>query len=196
MTHDTQLNDVLAMLDRYERAWPAENPMIQRVRRLLRDRPDCLRRACPPGHLTGSAWVLSPDRRRCLLVRHAKLNKWLQPGGHADGDGDLARVAMREVAEETGVSALAPLPDRAAVTPLDLDVHQIPARLDAAGQVTEPAHEHHDFRFLFAAVRDEPLVVSDESHEVAWLTPTEVCERTQEESVLRMLRKARGWMAP
>src|SRR4051812_14873952 len=61
---------------------------------------DCLLRSCVPGHLTGSAWIVSPDHRKTLLTHHVKLDKWLQLGGHADGDGDLAAVALREAREE------------------------------------------------------------------------------------------------
>ncbi len=73
--------------------------------------PDCLLRSCAPGHLTGSAWVVSPDRSQVLLTHHGKLDKWLQLGGHADGDGDLLAVAQREALEESGladVRALSP----------------------------------------------------------------------------------------
>jgi hypothetical protein len=74
--------------------------------------------------------------------------------------------------------------------PLDLDVHDIPARYDAAGQLIEDAHEHHDVRFLLVARAGQSIHVSDESHEVAWFTTEEVLRVTDEESVLRMLYKA------
>jgi hypothetical protein len=81
------------------------------------------------------------------------------------------------------------VPIDGALIPLDLDVHQIPARYDAHGRTIEDAHEHHDVRFLLIAHSDEDISVSDESHDVAWFTPEEVLQRTDEESVLRMLRK-------
>ena len=68
---------------------------------------DCLLRSCVPGHLTGSAWIVSPDRTRTLLTHHRKLDKWLQLGGHADGDGDLLAVARREATEAIGAAILA-----------------------------------------------------------------------------------------
>ncbi len=182
---------LLTLLDRYAVAWPAESAMVDRVRALVAAHDNCFDRDCLPGHITGSAWVLSPDRRRCLLLHHRKLDRWLQPGGHADGDPDVLRVAIREASEESGLPGIYCLDDE---SPLDVDVHVIPARRNAQGKITEPAHEHHDLRFLLATDDPAPLVVTDESHDVRWCTPQEVEQLTQEESVLRLLRKSRDWM--
>jgi 8-oxo-dGTP pyrophosphatase MutT (NUDIX family) len=187
---------LLTLLERYANAWPDESAMVERVRALVAAHDNCFDRDCLPGHITGSAWVLSPDRRRCLLLHHRKLNRWLQPGGHADGDRDVLRVAMREASEESGLPGLFALGDGALAdnVPLDVDVHTIPARRNAQGEITEPAHEHHDLRFLLATDDEAPLVVTDESHDVRWCTPEEVEQLTQEESVLRLLRKSRESM--
>src|SRR5690606_7888674 len=69
------------LLSRYQRDFPEELQTVLRIRQLVASREDCFLRTCRPGHVTGSAWVVSPDRRRCLLVHHAKLDRWLQPGG-------------------------------------------------------------------------------------------------------------------
>ncbi len=176
---------LLEMLRRYTEKNPDEADVADRIERLVISRADCFERACRPGHITGSAWVLSHDRRHCLLVHHAKLNRWLQPGGHADGQTNVAEVARREAQEETGLVDLELIAE-----PLDIDVHLIPPRLDRDGNQTEDAHEHHDIRFLFVAAPGQNLVLSDESHELRWFSHEEVLEVTDEESVLRMLRKA------
>ncbi|TWT30362.1 NUDIX domain protein [Posidoniimonas corsicana] len=181
---------LLALLDSYQSRHPDEAGMVERVRALAAAHADCFERTCLPGHLTGSAWVLSPDRRQCLLLHHRKLDKWLQPGGHADGDPDVLRVAIREATEESGLERIFALSPE----PLDIDVHLIPERRNAAGEVTEPAHEHHDLRFLLATDATAPIVVSHESNDVRWCTPDEVHRLTQEESVLRLLRKSEAWM--
>jgi ADP-ribose pyrophosphatase YjhB (NUDIX family) len=122
---------------------------IERV--AVRDTLDLLDRAADPfarstfpGHLTGSAVVLDESRQHVLLIWHAALERYLQPGGHCERD-DTAVVftAMREVEEETGVSLRG-----AEAAPLaHVDVHAIPAR----GH--EPAHQHHDLRFAFVIPR-------------------------------------------
>ena len=177
---------LLELLDRYRASHPSEAPVVDRVRALAEGHADCFRRDCLPGHVTGSAWVLSHDRSRCLLVHHAKLDRWLQPGGHCDGEPDPAAAALREAREETGLEDLR----IESWEPLDLDVHLIPARLDADGRIIEPAHEHHDVRFLVVAAAGQRLVCSEESHDVRWFTRDEVLATVDEESVLRMLRKA------
>lgn len=183
---------LLELLDGYEAWHPDEAHEVARMRALVAARADCFERSCPPGHVTGSAFVLSADRRRALLVHHRKLDRWLQPGGHADGESDVARVALREAHEETGLAALAFLgPDGAPGEPwvLDLDVHEIPARPG------EPAHEHHDVRFLLVAQDDGAARASEESHAVRWVALDAIEALTDEESVLRMARKTRALLA-
>ena len=181
---------LLEMLGRYEDAHPEEAPVVEQIRALVESAPNCFERSCRPGHITGSAWVLSHDGSQCLLVHHRKLGRWLQPGGHADGEHRVERVALKEVREESGLEQLQIVQPRHMPLPLDVDVHRIPARLDRAGNLVEDAHEHHDIRFLVQAAAGQQVVTSDESHDVRWFTCEEVVNITDEESVLRMLCKA------
>jgi 8-oxo-dGTP pyrophosphatase MutT (NUDIX family) len=178
------------LLARYEARYPDEGAVAARIRSLVENHPDCCERTCRPGHVTGSAWVLSADGARCLLVHHAKLDRWLQPGGHADGEVRIEQVALREVHEETGLTEVHLPLCEGMLVPLDLDVHLIPARYGTDGVLQEDAHEHHDFRFLVVASGNEAICRSEESHDLGWFTPAEVLNLTREESVLRMLRKA------
>ena len=162
---------LLKMLGVYERMFPAETPVVDRIRRLVESHADCFERTCRPGHITASAWILSAERARCLLAHHRKLDKWLQLGGHADGQWDPLQVALREAREESGLRSLEFLPVLGGAIPLDVDVHQIPARYGQRGELLEDAHEHHDLRFLFWARREETIRVSRESHAVRWVTP-------------------------
>ena len=181
---------LLDMLDLYAASYPNEVPTVERIRTLVAHHSDCFERTCRPGHITGSAWILSHDRQRCLLVHHRKLDRWLQPGGHADGQAEVEQVALREAEEETGLDSLHLATQGNDLLPLDVDVHLIPARLDPQGNEIESAHEHHDIRFLLISTDGQQPLVSDESHDVRWFTRDELLSVTSEESVLRMQRKA------
>ena len=181
---------LLDMLDCYRAAFPSESDVVDRIHALVTEHADCFERTCRPGHITGAAWIVSADRRCFLLTHHRQLDRWLQLGGHADGQSHVEEVALREAREESGLTNFDFVPVHGALAPFDIDVHQIPARYNAAGELIEDAHEHHDVRFLMIARQGQQVCCSDESHELAWCTPAEVRERTDEESVLRMLRKA------
>lgn len=144
-----------------------------------RTRADCCERGSIVGHFTGSAWVVSADGERALLLHHAKLDRWLQPGGHADGSGDLAAVALREAEEETGLRGL-----RVEGGVFDLDRHRIPAR------GCEPEHWHYDVRFVVRAGEDEDFVVNEESRGMAWREVSGIAnDPAVDDSVRRMATK-------
>ena len=147
--------------------------------RFVEEHTDCLRRSCVPGHLTGSAWIVSPDRRLVLLTHHLKLDKWLQLGGHADGEEDLQAVARREALEESGLVHVQPV----GTGVFDVDRHWIPLRRE------DPGHYHYDLRFLFEADPRQPLAISTESKDLAWVELTRVMALNPEESMARMVRK-------
>lgn len=145
----------------------------------LDQQPQPFERSTRAGHFTGSAWLVSADGRRALLTHHRKLDRWLQPGGHADGDTDLARVALREAEEESGLRNLVVEPSI-----FDLDRHLIPARGD------EPAHWHYDVRYVVRATGSEVFAVSEESHALAWCDIAGLAgDARLDESVRRMAGK-------
>src|SRR5690349_6649434 len=151
-------------LEVYKTAYEDEFPFIARFCELL-ESERCFHRDHLPGHITGSAWILNKKRTHVLMVHHVKLNKWLQPGGHADGVEDILSVAMREVNEETGLIHFKELVPGI----FDLDIHTIPARPDF------PEHLHYDVRFALVATEDEDdLEVSEESHDVRWVSLLDV----------------------
>ncbi len=156
-----------------------ERAMVEATSDFVRNEPRCAERSLASGHLTGSAWIVDPSRRRTLLTHHRKLNMWIQLGGHADGDLDLAAVALREAHEESGLKNL-----RLVSTELfDVDRHRIPARKN------EPDHWHYDLRFMIEANPEETFLVSEESHDLAWIEIARMSEFSNEESMLRLARK-------
>lgn len=139
-------------------------------------------RAREAGHFTASSWLVSRDGRRTLLTHHRKLGRWLQLGGHADGDEDLAQVALREAEEESGLRGLRVEPEI-----FDLDRHWIPERNEV------PGHWHHDVRFVVHAGDDDSFVVSEESLDLAWRDIAEVAADGSMDPSLR--RMAARWLA-
>ncbi len=173
---------LLVQLQQYESTHPDERVVVARIRQFTQTHADGFERSCEPGHITGSAWLVSADGRRVLLTHHRKLDRWLQPGGHCDGDSDVARVALREAEEESGLTGL----KLETGNIFDVDVHRIPARKG------EPAHDHLDIRFVVRAGDDENYRVSEESHDLAWVSVESLLDDAVEPSIRRMAEK---WLA-
>jgi 8-oxo-dGTP pyrophosphatase MutT (NUDIX family) len=172
----------LAWIDAYARAFPSERASIALFRELMGSHADAAERTRLDGHLTGSAWLVSRDGERVLLTHHRKLNAWLQLGGHADGDVDLARVALREAEEESGLRDLIVEPEI-----FDIDRHRIPARAD------EPEHWHYDVRYVVHATGSEAFVVGHESHDLAWRDISKLVDEASIDASVR--RMAEKWLA-
>lgn len=174
-----------------------DEPMFERFWSFCSEIPDCFFRAQHLGHCTGSAWITDPQGSSTLLLQHPFLNRWLQPGGHADGSADLWAVALREAHEETGLPLQELRPAgplmlssgyRSRPVPLDLDIHGIGVR------GAEPAHQHFDLRFWFIADPSLPLQAEARGIELAWIPYSRLESYTTEESVLRLARKTRHLM--
>jgi 8-oxo-dGTP pyrophosphatase MutT (NUDIX family) len=180
---------LLDLLVRYLAQHPEERERVEAVRGFVATHPDCFERSCREGHVTGSAWILSPDHRRVLLVHHRKLGRWLQLGGHADGEWDPVRVALREAREESGMDHFERIPSGEQADLLDVDVHRIPAVPE------EPAHLHFDLRFLLVAQPGQEPRCSPESNDLRWFDRARLGEVIDEESQLRMERHARSLLA-
>ena len=164
-------------------ASPDEARFRDEMLRLLSARDDCFLRTCFPAHFTASALVLSGDGATTLLTHHRLLDRWLQFGGHCDGNPDLLAGALREAAEESGVAGLVPMDSE----PVDLDIHVIPANPRRG----EPEHFHYDVRFLLRAPRDAVPVPSDESKDLRWFTPDEMRALSEESGLRRLVEKWR-----
>jgi 8-oxo-dGTP pyrophosphatase MutT (NUDIX family) len=179
MTPIASRASLLDELRTYVPADAREAAMRDRLIAFVTANADAFERTLAAGHVTASAWIVDPARTRALLAHHRKLDKWLQLGGHADGDPDVRGAALREAREESGLTSLRFAADGI----YDLDVHAIPERPG------EPAHEHYDVRFALEADPAEPLVTSAESHALAWIALGDLAAYGADESVLRLARK-------
>lgn len=139
----------------------------------------CTSRETLEGHVTASAWVLSPDGGAALLTHHRRLGRWFQPGGHVENDRTIQEAALREAREESGIDRLALVSDAL----FDVDVHPIPARKG------EPDHWHYDLRFLVRA-NSRDFAVGEESLDLAWVDLHTLVDA--DESIMRMVRKTTG----
>lgn len=131
----------------------------ERMLEFIAQHDDCFERSLAIGHFTGSAWLLNHDESHVLLMHHAKLDKWMQLGGHCDGDSDVLAVALKEAQEESGISNIIPVSEDI----FDIDIHLIPA----FGNNQE--HYHYDVRFLLQVNGPEPFVQNRESKELRWI---------------------------
>ncbi len=170
---------LLDLLQEYQKSFPEESDRVERLQNFVREHPDCFERSSSIGHITGSAWLVNRAGTHTLLTHHKKLNKWLQPGGHVDGNPDVLQSALREAEEESGLSGILPLSEDI----FDIDIHAIPQH------GSEAEHYHYDVRFAVHTTESEDYLVSDESHDLAWVNIQDVQQLTQEESMLRMVRK-------
>ena len=170
---------LLQLLSNYLAENAQETDVTNRFKEFVSSYPDCFERSLQVGHVTGSAWVVNEAGTHVLLTHHKKLNKWFQLGGHADGESNILKAAMTEVAEESGLEAFEPISNAI----FDIDIHAIPARGD------EPEHYHYDVRFAVRATGSDEYIVSEESHDLSWVEIANIEEYTQEESMLRMARK-------
>ncbi|MFQ5509878.1 MAG: NUDIX hydrolase [Leptospirillia bacterium] len=172
---------LLTRLAAYRPADAADRACRDRLAAFVSAHADCFSRDLAVGHVVASAWVVGKGRGHVLLHHHKKLDRWLQFGGHVDGEGDhtVLDAARRELAEESGLVAPVLLGDGI----FDLDIHDIPAN------PKEPAHLHLDVRFAFEVDENAAFGVSDESHALRWFSLEEAARRITEPSIVRMLEK-------
>ena len=158
-------------LQLFARKHPEQRQTADTMREFITRTPDCFERSHKEGHITGSAWLINPGGDKALLTLHRKLQRWMQTGGHADGDPEPLRVALREATEESGIRGILPLHREI----FDIDIHRIPGN----EAKNEPAHLHYDIRYLLLAPH-ENFTISDESEALAWWTRSDFEQRATE----------------
>ncbi len=175
-----QTDQLLAALDSHT-AYDAdeENHRRKIIAFIERNWQQWWKRSTLEGHITASAWVLNANRSHALLLHHAKLDCWVQPGGHVDdSDTSVSAGALREALEETGLASLA----LAGQSLFDVDIHSIPERKN------EPAHLHYDLRYLIIS-GNTSVTISGESLGARWIPLAELTQPSIERSISRMAEK-------
>lgn len=180
----TRHERLLSELQRYETSDAAEERHRAAMIALL-DAPTAFSRAhFAPGHFTASCYVID-DGGRLLLHHHRRLNRWLQMGGHVEGDETPELTALREGQEESGLRDLVLV--RKGI--FDLDIHGIPAGPRQDGLI-EPDHDHYDVRYLARTASPRAIALDRaESMELAWVTLERATTLMPGSESLRVLRK-------
>ncbi|HEX6499157.1 MAG TPA: NUDIX domain-containing protein [Micromonosporaceae bacterium] len=172
--------DLVSVITGYRPATDEEAADLTRIRALVGDGGDPWHRSTPL-HVTASALIVHPPTGRVLLRWHARVQAWIQVGGHGDpGEVDPLAVAMREAVEETGLTDLVPWPDAELVHVVIVPVPTSP---------TEPAHEHADLRYLLATEHPDAAVPESPDAPLRWLTVDRAVEYTAQPNLRETLRR-------
>ncbi len=177
--------NLLQLLQRYRTPFLEEAAMVVRTRRFVMSNRNCFDRNLESGHVTGSSWVVNPNRTHVLMLHHRKLGLWLQPGGHADGNSDIHDVVIKETSEESGIC----VKDIKLLSSeiFDVDIHTIyPSQYDNR-------HEHYDIRFLLEIDDAVAIPGNDESHQIGWVALNRVPQFNHFRSLYRMTQKTRRY---
>lgn len=126
-------------------------------------------------HFTASAWVTNPAHDKILMLYHNIYNSWAWPGGHADGEADLLKVAIREVQEETGIARIQPVyPENISLEILPVNAHF------KRGRFVVP-HLHLNLTYLLAADDGQDIHSKpDENSAVKWFSPEDAVAASSE----------------
>ena len=176
--HDMKRQGLIQLLNQYNSS-DAEITMKNDMLTFIDANEDCFERSLEIGHITGSSWLLNKAGDKALLMHHKKLDKWLQLGGHADGDSDILAVALKEAQEESGITSIEPVMNAI----FDIDIQKIPTYKSIE------EHLHYDVRFLLKVTSDEKFQINSESNELRWIGKDAEGLLISEPSVARMFDK-------
>lgn len=170
------------LLNQYKTKDIDETKMVEETIGFVETNANCFDRTLTIGHITASIWITDEKQEQALLCHHKKLNKWLQLGGHCDGNPNVHEVALKEAQEESGLQNFKFKSEAI----FDVDIHKIPKHKDVK------AHLHYDIRFWLIADANLPLIISSESKDLKWLSINEIHQYNNERSIIRMVEKTKA----
>lgn len=134
----------------------------------------CFSRENIAGHMTASAWIVNKERTKTLFCYHNLYDSWSWIGGHADGETDLLKVALKEAEEETGVKAV----------PVNGEIFSVEI-LTVSGHIKKgeyvSSHLHYNITYLLEADENAPLKIApDENSALKWLYFDEIKKASTE----------------
>jgi len=184
------MQDITSLFDTYLLRFPDEYESTKLFSEYLMATPQSqlFARENFGGHITTSAFIINPDYKEMLLLKHKSLGRWLQPGGHVEADASLLLSALREAVEETGIPQ-AQLQNIPVFTndevPFDIDSHYIPAN----PKKQEDGHYHHDLRYIFVYTGDGAIDYNeDESTGLKWVEFAELADDATFGAVIKKIK--------
>ncbi len=135
-------------------------------------------------HMTSSGLILNKSLDKMLMIHHNIYNTWAWTGGHADGEGDMLKVALKEAVEETGVSKIIPLSDSIA----SIDIIPVYGHFKKGKYVS--SHLHLNISYILVADENEKLVINkDENSGVKWVEVNKLAEYSNEPYLIEIYNK-------
>ena len=162
-------------LEKYQPYNEQEEKDLMVIQKLLAQESDIFERSCLFAHMTASAWVVNWEKTKVLMAYHKIYDSWAWLGGHADGERDLLKVAVKEVKEESGVVHVRPLLDN----PFSIEVLTVDGHEKRGAYVS--SHLHLNVTYRLEADSEEAVAIkADENSGVAWFTPEEALVKSTE----------------
>ncbi len=164
MEHDA-IRTLMAQIRAYQPVNEQEEQDKELILHCLETEKDIFTRENRLAHMTASAWIVNPEKTKVLMAYHNIYNSWSWLGGHADGETDLLKVALKEAREESGIRHVKPVSDQI----YSLEVLTVDGHVKRGAYVS--SHLHLNVTYLLQAEETDRLhIKEDENSNVAWFS--------------------------
>ncbi len=139
-------------------------------------------------HFTATGIVFNPQNE-VLLIKHRKLGVWLPPGGHVEANELPDDAVLREILEETGVTA-AILPNRLGIDPQGCRELETPFLILLEDILGDGSHNHIDLIYLCSAADITLRPDYNEVSDAGWFSADRIGELDTFDNVRDTMEKA------